>query len=243
MENDELKGLRHRFFEGELPMREIPKEPTRRSCSRRPLTAAGMLGRVDGRLRRVVVKSCTNSYAAAKVVETFESFLVATFGGENKMDTTLSLEEEWWRSLLLQEPTVTHQKEDNDNNKIVARFLFDAPSSNSNNNRKGNKDAEAAAIAAKGGFHRILLHAVCQFHGLRAVSNMMDIDELPPEGSTSTRKSARALTVTGSIGAIDTEFRLLESIVPSDSQNNDSNVTGVMDEKWDLCSETSWTVV
>lgn len=109
-----------------------------------PLTAADMLNRVDQRLRRLVTRACRNSYAAAKVVELFEEFIVASFG--EKTVRLKSLDESWWKNLLLECPTITQR---NDNHRCTAHFLFHA-------------------TAPTGGFHRLLLHAVCQFHGLHA---------------------------------------------------------------------------
>jgi hypothetical protein len=254
MEKDEFQDIRHRFFEGELPAPHSgetsgPVESSRMRRCRRHLTASEMMNRIDGRLRRVVVKSCTNSYAAASVVETFESFIVDTFTDKttnSKEDYTSSnthnsLKEGWWQSLLLEQPTVTHRKD----GKIVVQFFFEAPSDTASAaaGGDGKKDAEAAAIAAKGGFHRILLHAVCQFHGLRAVSNMIDIvqkDDKNNNNNNAIKKSSRALTVMGTSGGMEAKYRLLESIV---GPPNNASGAAVTEEKWDLGSDHSWTVV
>ena len=175
MTDDELKGVRDRFFEGELPARSQVSHRVVRT--RGPLTAQDMMNRIENRLRRVVIKACTNSYPAAKVVEVFEDFVVRAFAQKKPSSST-----DWWKDLLLEQPTVTTRK---DSHTVAAQFYFDAESST-------------------GGFHRLLLHAVAQFHGLKAVSKMVNIN-------IGDRSQARALTVSGSIS--ETKYRLLDYIV------------------------------
>jgi hypothetical protein len=115
-----------------------------------------MLNRIDGRIRRVVVRALENSFPASKVVNTLENFLVSRYEG----DSSTTLEPNWWNGILLDAPTVA--KENNDSSSITFRFH---PSDST------------------GGFHRLLLHGLCQFHGLEARS--------------STTPSARALTASG----------------------------------------------
>jgi len=170
-----MAGVRDRFFEGELPGPLAPHQPRSRISQKGPLTAEDMMNRIDNRLRRIVVKACSNSYAASKVVETFEEFLVASFA-----DSKPKLVEDWWDDLLLEPPSITSRKD----LRSVAQFFFDADSTT-------------------GGFHRLLLHAVCQFHGLHAVSKMVDI-------TIDSKSKSRALNVTGVLG--EKKFRLLDHI-------------------------------
>jgi len=173
MTDDELKGVRDRFFEGELPNRS---QPSHKVGLQGPLTAQDMMNRIENRLRKVVVKACTNSYPAAKVVESFEDFVIRALAGKK-----LKVSSDWWKDLLLEQPTVTTRKD----SRTVARFYFDAESST-------------------GGFHRLLFHAVAQFHGLKAVSEMVNIQ-------IGDKSQARALTVSGAIS--EAKYRLLDHIV------------------------------
>jgi hypothetical protein len=179
MQDDSLKSVRDQFFEGELSGR--PTEARSRVSLNRNLTAQDMLHRIDDRLRRIVVKACTNSYPAAKVVEVFETFLVTSFSGKKVKE----LSSDWSSDLLLEPPTITRRKD----LRHVAQFFFDAESST-------------------GGFHRLLLHAVCQFHGLHAVSKMVDIE-------INDKSRARALTVTGTIA--EDKHRLLNHATKEDA--------------------------
>jgi hypothetical protein len=179
MQDASLKSVRDQFFEGELSGR--PDEPRSRGTLNRPLTALDMLHRIDDRLRRIVVKACTNSYPAAKVVEVFETFLVTSFSGKEAK----GLSSDWSSDLLLEPPTITRRKD----LRHVAQFFFDAE-------------------ASTGGFHRLLLHAVCQFHGLHAVSKMVDIE-------IGDKSRARALTVTGTIA--EDKHRLLDHATKEDA--------------------------
>jgi hypothetical protein len=180
MQDDSLKSVRDQFFEGELPGRPTESQVRSRGTLNRPLTAEDMMNRVDDRLRRIVMKACTNSYPAAKVVEVFEGFLISSFAGKKAKQ----LSSDWSSDLLLEPPTITRRKD----LRHVAQFFFDAESST-------------------GGFHRLLLHAVCQFHGLNAVSKMVDI-------AIDDKSRARALSVTGTI--TEDKYRLLEHATKED---------------------------
>jgi hypothetical protein len=161
------------------------------------------MNRIDPRLRSVVVRACRNSYAAAKVVELLEDYVVSTFQGEHSdwiliptppASGSRSNEEEqslWWKGLLLQSPTVSKNK--NSHTKTIdddscadgsavlvkgyyqVRFFFDADS-------------------PTGGFHRLLLQAICQFHGLNTVSRI--VHDAPLLDGTSCSQ-ARVLIATG----------------------------------------------
>jgi hypothetical protein len=181
MQDDSLKSVRERFFECEIPGMATAPARSRRASPNGPLTAQDMMNRVDGRLRKIVVKACTNSYPAAKVVEAFEAFLIASFAGKKPKQ----LPSDWSEDLLLEPPTITLRKD----LRHVAQFFFDAESST-------------------GGFHRLLLHAVCQFHGLNAVSKMVDI-------TIGDKSKARALNVTGTI--TEDNYRLLDHATKEDA--------------------------
>jgi hypothetical protein len=184
MEDDSLKSVRDRFFDCDTG--RPTQSPVRsRGILNRPLTAHDMMNRVDARLRRIVVKACTNSYPAAKVVEVFEAFLITSFAGKKAKQ----LSSDWSSDLLLEPPTITRRKD----LRHVAQFFFDAESST-------------------GGFHRLLLHAVCQFHGLNAVSKMVDI-------AIGDNSRARALSVTGTITE-DSRYRLLDHATKQDATSH-----------------------
>lgn len=58
----------------------------------------------------------------------------------------------WWNDLLVKAPKKTNNT--NNNDKMAVEFYFPVDSS-------------------QGGFHRLLLHAVAQFHGLHVVSRLI----------------------------------------------------------------------
>ena len=127
--------------------------------------------RIDSRLRPVVVKACTNSYPATCVVRVLEECLVQLYAQTERF----ALETDWWNDLLGQAPEQTTT-----NNKRVVEFYFPVDSS-------------------QGGFHRLLLHAVAQFHGLHVVSRL-----IPNE--------ARFLSVSGKVVDNDPVFYLLDHL-------------------------------
>ena len=187
-EDSSLKIVREQFFEGSLPC-DIHSSS---SSSKRKvvldsnqLTPLERFHRIETRLRRIVVKACENSYAASKVVNTLENFLVQVYNGE---EDTCSAEE--WKEILLDVPVVTTQKKKNEETGKVIKFFFDADSST-------------------GGFHRLLLHGVCQFHSLRATSSTTRING----------KKARALIATGDFSGGD--VHLVDFV--TERQKNASN--------------------
>jgi len=169
-----MKGIREEFFEGEIGYgTPTSSSRTKRTTANIELTPAQMLRRIPDRLRNVVVRACSTSDATATIVDSYETFLVQSFveGKATTLDT-LGLS-----GSLLEPPTVLQTKL----GSTVARFCFDSESS-------------------AGGFHRLLLHAVCQFHSLNAVSKTIERET----------ESARLLTVTGTL--LGSEVRLSETI-------------------------------
>jgi hypothetical protein len=190
MQDDEMKVVREQFFEGTGPMPVMSTSYPRGSgaCKKGPLTADDMLNHMDPRLRRLAVRACHNSFAAAKVVGLFEEFVVRSF--TKRTTKLMSLDECWWEDLLLECPTITQRK---DNNRYAAQFLFHETS-------------------PTGGFHRLLLHAVCQFHGLNSVSRMVRNFTVGDKKTT-----ARALTVTGNMDDSST-YRLLKHLAEKEGE-------------------------
>lgn len=189
MHDSTLTDLRDRFFAGELPAGQqrqfVHRKYGNRHSSDAICSSEEMLRRVDPRLRRVVVKACQNSGPAAAVVRRLERFIVKSFRTDPRR---VNKNTDDWSDLLLEIPTVSERK---DNGNMIAQFYFDPDSST-------------------GGFHRLLLHAVCQFHGLTALSRMVDI-------SINGHSKARGLQVEGRI-VENYQHRLLTAI--SDEQES-----------------------
>lgn len=207
-------GLRERFFDGAIGGTGVPRAvAANRRRGRRPPTPLERFYRIEPRLRRIVTKACTNSCAASGVVRALEDYL-ATVYHRGRPDER-SPEE--WRELLLRPPTVaaaparrrrrgTESRTDDrgtttttpsesespsqttgpEKRTVVAEFLFDADSST-------------------GGFHRLLLHGVCQFHGLRATSSTTTATE--GDGG----RNARVLSATGTFS--EPTLRLVDFIM------------------------------
>jgi hypothetical protein len=182
-EDDAMDSLRQKFFEGELPNPfHSTKSPTTSTINDfSTLTPVDRFHQIDGRLRRILVKACVNSYAATKVVNTLEEFLIRAHSGE-----TDNITRGEWLEFLLEPPTaitrdrqcssdVTSSSSSTSSESWITQYLFDADTST-------------------GGFHRLLLHGVCQFHGLRPTTSSMHVMI-----GTETKK-ARVLTASGSLG-------------------------------------------
>ena len=201
-----LRGVRDKFFECELPVVErTPRHRGKSKSARATLSATEQLVRVDARLRRVVTKACRNSQPAAMVVKTLEAFGMAIFGSSSGAGSMPK--QGWWTTLLTQAPVITPLG-DNNNGPWRVQFLFDAK-------------------AGSGGFHRLLLHAICQYHGLATVSQMT--------------QAHRTLVVTGQRFAH--QHTLLDQLI------DDAAQVHVLEEPWTLTNETKvaeegeWAVV
>ena len=115
--------------------------------------------------------------------------------------------DEWWSDLLLQAPKVTNAN----NHRRVVQFVFDNDSST-------------------GGFHRLLLHAAVQYHGLVAVSKTASL-QVDGNDEVSSEQVCRLLLVMGGrrpsaedeTDVPPTEYpRLLEHITALNSCNSSS---------------------
>jgi hypothetical protein len=224
-EDESLHQIRQQFFDGELPNNTLSSSGGRQQQQQQQLKEFALLSplerfyRIDNRLRRIVVKACENSYAASKVVNTLEEYLIRVHAGKTDKRTR-----EEWLEFLLEPPTVTtprrkkHNHDDviDDESKksvsLVARFLFDADS-------------------PTGGFHRLLLHGLCQFHGLSAASSTMTV---VVQGNDEVKK-ARVLTATGTFYGSD--VHLVDFI--TSRQNNTDGIIKKSLEKEEATTTTA----
>lgn len=159
-EDDKLAEVRDRFFNGEIGHGPAVQAPyCKKAVEDDDAKPDVMLSRIHGRLRGVVIRACCNSAPSVEIVDAFENFLVHCFVSGK----TILLE---WVDTLLETPTITKLT----TGQTIVRFYFDSESST-------------------GGFHRLLLHAVCQFHGLNAVSTTVGLNG---------KSKSRLLTVSGS---------------------------------------------
>jgi hypothetical protein len=90
---------------------------------------------------------------------------------------------EGWHGLLLEPPLVTHRPQDD---VYTTRLVFDGDSPN-------------------GGFHRLLIHGLCQFHGLKATSSTVKVLTAVDQ----TMVEARLLVATGRVAQ---EFKMVKMV-------------------------------
>ena len=145
-------------------------------------TPTRMINRIHDRLRSVLVRACASSDATLKVVDALETCLKSCFlKGKAKASLLSHID------TLLEIPSVTRRT----SGHIMARFYFDASDTT-------------------GGFHRLLLHAVCQFHGLAATSTTAT---LTTTAGPSGEREARLLTVTAKT-MLGSAIKLTDHILP-----------------------------
>lgn len=185
--SEELRYVRDKFYEGELHSSQ-PKAMVNHKNHKKPshlLTRDDKMNRIDKRLRQVVTRAIENSLPATKIMETLEDFLIRAHVS-NEDPTTIALQDKQiWNGILSKPPIISRhggdEDSDSDNKQIlVLRFSFDSESS------------------SNGGFHRLLLHALVQFHGLAV-------------HSATTPTGGRLLTATGYLA--DTNHKLVDSVM------------------------------
>lgn len=183
--DQQYKILRDKFFEGELHA-SVTSSQHHTKKKKESNTPEALFHRIEGRLRRIVIKACKNSAPACIIVQSFEDFLVSTFDGDGGgSDATTPCHVEVpssWDDVLLEKPRVM-KTEDSENPSTTVTFLFDGSTSS-------------------GGFHRLLVHSVCQFHGLKAITSSID-------AKAQGEKQARVLSVTAG-NMLGREYRLLD---------------------------------
>lgn len=188
-EDQTLRDVRDKFFEGELTVHPKCHEMQHGAPQRlEATTPEQMLLRIEARLRRVVIKACENSVPASNVVSQVEAFLLRAHRGKKVANDT-----DWWKDLFMEAPSITHRQRDN---TYFTRYLFAGDSPN-------------------GGFHRLLLHGLCQFHGLKASSSTMEVaidDTKPP-------LQARVLVATGTIAEATKKVRMVDHIMQRKQPN------------------------
>mmetsp|Transcript_6066 Transcript_6066/g.6781 ORF Transcript_6066/g.6781 Transcript_6066/m.6781 type:complete len:228 (+) Transcript_6066:2-685(+) len=208
-EDKSLNLVREQFFEGSLPCDPYSSSGKTFVVDTTSLTPLERFHRIESRLRRIVVKACENSYAASKVINTLEDFLIRAYNGEKDERS-----QEEWKEFLLDSPIVTEHRCDMqiidhkdrnskcNNRRLIIKFLFDADSTT-------------------GGFHRLLLHGICQFHCLHATSSSNRIKMSSKDCKVS--KKARVLTATGILSGAD--VRLVDFI--TERQNRTSSFSQI----------------
>jgi hypothetical protein len=184
LDRKRLEEIRDRFVDGEVGRNNgITKGAQERMKKRQEeLFQDGnrmMRVNVNVRLMNVVVRACKSSGFTRNVVDAFERLLVTNMsgsggGGCDQMTShthdsdEIETDVDIWTQIMVQKPFITRKTSmglDNTGSGVIARMLFHEDES-------------------KGAFNRLLLHAVCQFHGLETCS-------------TTTSKGYRMLTVTG----------------------------------------------
>lgn len=188
------------------------------------LTSEQRFHRIDGRLRNVIRKACCNSAPASMIIDTFEKFLVRAYHGKrDKLPRDV-----WVNDMsLIEPPTITihrtkngndkkkkkeqqqkdkqEQKEEEEDSTSTATNPTKTSSSSSMSKNKMMKSKLTIRFlfdgqSSTGGFNRLLVHGLCQFHGLQVQSSSTEIITTTTRTKTQT---ARMLTATGILSGTD----------------------------------------
>eukprot|EP00814_Leptocylindrus_danicus_P020038 CAMPEP_0116018258 /NCGR_PEP_ID=MMETSP0321-20121206/8540_1 /TAXON_ID=163516 /ORGANISM="Leptocylindrus danicus var. danicus, Strain B650" /LENGTH=341 /DNA_ID=CAMNT_0003488615 /DNA_START=289 /DNA_END=1314 /DNA_ORIENTATION=+ len=129
---------------------------------------------IDGRLQQAVFRACRASFPT-KVLSGFESYLLSVFTDNDFQDCDAEISQ-IFDGIMARPPTIVSKPCGNlevQSTQAKIRFYFHPESQT-------------------GSYYRLLLHSVCQFHGLRANSNNYN--------------GLRVLTVTGVFSGVDFEL-------------------------------------
>jgi hypothetical protein len=200
LDPEHLQRVRERFLQG-----EVSGEYGHRRCNGRGIDKNDLYGNgylmvqinVNKRLLNVILRTCRMPGFTRNVVDAFEHVLVknmsvaSRFNGDN---SGISDHDEIWNKVLIQKPFITTRRVELTENKeamekmgVTVRMIF------------SSQDEKRAA------FNRLLLHAVCQFHGLEV-------------SSSTTSKGHKMLTVTGV--CTGSQFRLLDFVSLDDESDH-----------------------
>lgn len=188
LQDETLESLRQQFADGEIGhARGAGSSSTSTTSSSLSENPAILMKRIHDRLRHVLIRACAGSDATIDVVNALEECLKNCFLS-NEEETETSTTRVTIVDTLLEPPIVTRRalSSSSSSSHCMARFYFDATSS-------------------AGGFHRLLLHAICQFHGLHATSTTTTMTNTNTANTAAVQssdlvtgaKEARLLTVTG----------------------------------------------
>lgn len=201
LDPEDVVRIRERFVDGEVGVGDQDKAMTQSAKDRmkrrqEELFKDGhrmMKVNVSERLMNIVVRACKSSGFTRNVVDAFERLLVNNMSnGNGDGDITSSLDDDAdgdiWNKIVVQKPFITRKEKSG----VMIRMLFN----------EGER---------KGAFNRLLLHAVCQFHGLDTCSS-------------TTSKGYRMLTITGLCQG--SHLRFLE-FVPFDVNSSSGSSTSM----------------
>jgi hypothetical protein len=240
-----MKQARDDFFEGIGGFRDGKQSQNYNKQQQKQrvaaLTEAECWNRIDQRLRKIVERACSNSNTPAGTVTFhFESFIlnaytiISTSKSKTKHGTNttikkhIPLNEDWWKCILLELPTIT----DRTDGKVSVQFFFP------------NDDNGSSSYNGTSGFHRLLLHAITQFHSLQTTtrtvtytpteSNGNNTIAITNTGTKSIKKHSyeiRSMIVTGEPFVDDKyTFRLLQI----QSEANKTNTSGLLSPLMDV---------
>jgi len=182
---ERISNARERFLRGEIAVDNNHCNNHTKRDLKSFRDGKSMLRKMEKRLRRVVERACRNSDFSKEVLIEFEwvlsKFLLHDTEEKDRNDDEEEDKEQTKSVLdqvLIRKPLLTRTKSTNRNNNKMLRFLFRQSSDDDENNNNN------ATMQPNPSFNRLLLHALCQFHGLESTSS-------------TTANGRRLLTVTG----------------------------------------------
>ena len=192
--------VKDRFIRGEIAAPQSPHMQLKATHEQETMRLDGslMFQKIEPRLRDVLQRACSTKRVTMKLVESFETFLLSTHHVTSKeqvfsspdlnCDEDFSGIDDILTTILLRSPVTGTWGSKSSEGSVVPKTRFYFPESN--------------------GFHRLLLHAVCQFHGLKVSSSTTPLDHVV----------ARLLTVTGV--AVGADWRLLDLVTERHKEKN-----------------------
>lgn len=170
----DLGDVKARFVRGEVADDRRTKEINSEALHVEEDSAFTKFNAIDRRLQQAVFRACRASFPT-KVLNAFESYLLSVFTDDDFQECDAAIAR-LFDGIMARPPTI----------------IFPSCDSKADQSRKTKVRFYFPTESCAGSYCRVLLHSVCQFHGLRANSNNFD--------------GLRVVTVTGILSGIDFEL-------------------------------------
>ena len=204
--NIDLLVVRERFVSGEIGRDEVLVPNTVKKSANNNSnivdvpSAEELFNRMEPRIRNVVKRAVISSPFAVSVMSAYEDVLVNRMMASTESNTVLEVI--LVRPVVMKEEESSKSKRDKKKSKSNSSRNEDERKEDSNKGG-GSKVGRIVfhfhfdAEGTNAGFHRLLLHAVCQYHGMHASSTTVVNGKCDDGGDGGAPNKERVLTVTG----------------------------------------------
>jgi len=205
-DSESARKIKEKFIKGEVayPSSIGTKTSTTNACN-----AAQMYQQINSRLQSILEKAHSSNPLSfpMQLIDSFEWHLKSIFDVQNLQNEWIVLTKDERVNMDGQDPTSSiHNAKDDESNhlkKIASTLITDPIVARVNKSDSSPKKRLQYIFDAKsptGAYHRLLVHALCKFHGLHSISSdtTLSINSNSIENRKSKKRQvARVLTISG----------------------------------------------